>query len=221
MTSARCPGRDQRYWTPDDIFDVGCPYCGCEIEFWKDEAMRRCRECGREVRNPRIDLECAEWCGSADDCLGRAGHGGTIAAPILERLAVELERRFSARPEVLVRARQVCSEADGLLGGGEADPRLAKPAALLVGAATGCRSRDGEATADGDRRLLDTRFLDDVLKRVGLGEGEASAVTTIVAIVLSDAPTTGHEALLVRSALKRVLVSEAAEEADTVTDVGG
>jgi len=66
----RCPGQDQRYWTADDIFDVPCPHCSFVIEFWKDEPFRICRECQKEVRNPRIDLGCAKWCKFADECLG-------------------------------------------------------------------------------------------------------------------------------------------------------
>jgi hypothetical protein len=66
----RCPGQDQRYWTAEDIFDVPCPHCSFVIEFWKDEPFRICRECQKEVRNPRIDLGCAKWCKFADQCVG-------------------------------------------------------------------------------------------------------------------------------------------------------
>ena len=58
-----------RLWTPDDIYDVVCPHCRNEIEFWKDDPTRLCRHCGKEVPNPKIDTGCAEWCAFADDCL--------------------------------------------------------------------------------------------------------------------------------------------------------
>ena len=58
-----------RFWTPDDIYDVVCPHCRKEIEFWKDEPMRLCHHCGKEVPNPKIDTGCAEWCTFADECL--------------------------------------------------------------------------------------------------------------------------------------------------------
>ncbi|HOE64911.1 MAG TPA: hypothetical protein PLO62_00155 [Candidatus Hydrogenedentes bacterium] len=70
----RCPGQDQRYWKPEDIFMLGCPWCGAEIEFWKDEPVRVCRACARQVRNPRMDMGCAAWCASADQCLGVERH---------------------------------------------------------------------------------------------------------------------------------------------------
>ncbi len=65
----RCPGQDQRYWTPKDIATVRCPACGHEVEIWKDEPMRVCRNCGCKVRNPGLDLGCAEWCKYAPECL--------------------------------------------------------------------------------------------------------------------------------------------------------
>jgi hypothetical protein len=67
----RCPGQDQRYWKPQDIFDCPCPSCGYEIEFWKDEPMRACPGCSAEIMNPRMDFGCAEWCKNSKKCLGK------------------------------------------------------------------------------------------------------------------------------------------------------
>ncbi|MHC4458747.1 MAG: hypothetical protein ACYS0I_17010 [Planctomycetota bacterium] len=66
----KCPGQDQRFWKPKDIFEVSCPDCGQTIEFFKDEPKLKCRKCGRMVVNPKIDLGCAEWCQYADQCIG-------------------------------------------------------------------------------------------------------------------------------------------------------
>jgi len=66
----RCPGQDQRFWKPGDIFEVKCPGCGGPIEFFKDEPKLKCRNCARVVVNPKIDLGCAEWCQYAEQCLG-------------------------------------------------------------------------------------------------------------------------------------------------------
>jgi hypothetical protein len=68
----RCPGQDQRYWKPDDIFEVKCAACGRPLEFFKDEPKLKCKNCGQLVPNPRIDLGCAEWCQYAEQCLGAA-----------------------------------------------------------------------------------------------------------------------------------------------------
>jgi predicted amidophosphoribosyltransferase len=61
-----------RFWRPEDIFDVVCPVCQNEIEFWKDEPMRVCSQCKREILNPKMDLSCTDWCTSANACVGKA-----------------------------------------------------------------------------------------------------------------------------------------------------
>ena len=76
----RCPGQDKRYWDYDDIYTVRCPYCGNEMEFFKDEPKLRCRVCKQVVRNPKLDLGCAEWCPFAEYCVGvivKEGLGGS------------------------------------------------------------------------------------------------------------------------------------------------
>ncbi len=66
----RCPGQDTRYWKEDAIFEVPCPFCGRELEFFKDDTSRRCPSCGRQVPNPRMDFSCAAYCKYAEQCLG-------------------------------------------------------------------------------------------------------------------------------------------------------
>jgi uncharacterized CHY-type Zn-finger protein len=70
MPPFRCPGQDLRQWTPDDIYDVICPHCRNDIEFFKDEPALTCPKCKQRVRNPKLNIGCAEWCQYADDCLG-------------------------------------------------------------------------------------------------------------------------------------------------------
>jgi ribosomal protein S27E len=68
MAALKCPGQDTRYWKKGDIFEVRCPRCGREVEFFKDDVRRRCF-CGRTIVNPRLDLACAEWCQHAEKCV--------------------------------------------------------------------------------------------------------------------------------------------------------
>jgi len=65
----KCPGQDQRFWKPEDIYDVRCPNCGTELEFWKDDPYRTCTKCEKIIRNPKLDIGCAEWCKHAKECL--------------------------------------------------------------------------------------------------------------------------------------------------------
>jgi hypothetical protein len=64
----RCPGQDQRFWKPEDIFEVRCHGCGYTVEFFKDEPKLNCRKCGQMVANPKIDVGCAECCQYARQC---------------------------------------------------------------------------------------------------------------------------------------------------------
>ena len=46
MVIDRCPGRDQRVWHDQDVYEVPCPQCGASVEFWKDDAQHKCEKCG-------------------------------------------------------------------------------------------------------------------------------------------------------------------------------
>ena len=70
MSQTMCPGQDTAFWKPGDIFDITCPNCGAEVEFYKDDARRKCPGCGHVFSNPKLNLGCAEWCEYADKCLG-------------------------------------------------------------------------------------------------------------------------------------------------------
>jgi len=66
----KCPGQDSRYWKPGAIFEAKCPECGNEVEFFKDDATRRCKECGHRFLNPDMDFGCASYCKFAEQCIG-------------------------------------------------------------------------------------------------------------------------------------------------------
>lgn len=129
---ARCPGQDMRYWKPEDIFDVRCPYCDTEIEFWRDEPMRLCPQCGMAVRNPRVDLACAAWCAHAEECLGKSVEHHVAAAPVIERVRVHLERLRQIQPELAARAQAANDLADTILVAEGGDPRVVRPAAVFA-----------------------------------------------------------------------------------------
>jgi hypothetical protein len=203
--SPKCPGQDQRYWTPDDIFDVRCPYCGREIEFWKDEPFRRCRSCQREVRNPRMDLGCAAWCAEADACLGREPGQGKVATPVVERLMVQLELQLHDQPARLARASQLCARVDTLLGSERGEPSIAKPAALLAGAALCPEPDDRDADRPtGDERLLDAEVVRPLLCAAGIGLESAGIIEQVVRSVFAPCEPDRAEARLVRTAIEEL-----------------
>lgn len=66
-----CPGQDKRNWASKDVYECPCPFCGYLIEFWKDDVKRKCKNCGKVIKNLKKDLGCAEWCKSSDKCIGK------------------------------------------------------------------------------------------------------------------------------------------------------
>lgn len=66
----KCPGQDSQYWKPGAIFEVKCPKCGTEVEFFKDDPTRKCPQCGHRFLNPGLDFGCASYCPYAEQCIG-------------------------------------------------------------------------------------------------------------------------------------------------------
>ena len=95
MNKPRCPGQDMRYLKPEDVYNVRCPRCKAEVEFFKDEPVQRCPACRREVRNPKIDLGCAKWCAYAEQCLGELAGTADVVEPVENRLVRELNQVFA------------------------------------------------------------------------------------------------------------------------------
>ncbi len=66
----KCPGQDTQYWNKEAIFETQCPECGHTIEFFKDDATRKCPNCKKKIVNPKMDFGCASYCKFAEQCLG-------------------------------------------------------------------------------------------------------------------------------------------------------
>jgi len=125
----RCPGQDQRFWKPEDIFDVRCPGCGQAIEFFKDEPKLKCRKCGQMVVNPKIDIGCAQWCQYADQCLGV-----TLAKDlnvIRDKLIDEMKNVFAGDAKRIDHALAVLNYADQIQAAEGGDPLVVKAGAIL------------------------------------------------------------------------------------------
>ena len=92
----KCPGQDIRYWKPGAVFDVKCPKCGKNVEFFKDDTTRKCRNCGHKFINPKIDFGCAAYCQYAAQCIGDLPeeYKAQREEMLKERIAVEMKRYF-------------------------------------------------------------------------------------------------------------------------------
>jgi hypothetical protein len=188
----RCPGQDMRFWTAEDIFDVNCPYCDYPIEFWRDEPFRLCRSCKKEVRNPRIDLGCAQWCKFGDQCLGRSANEQLVAAPVIEKLKALLEPLAKAAPARYEMALEIERIANLLLTAEGGDPCRVKTGALLVGMVQG--------------ELHPEKMIRDALQKTILDADECDAVCLLVQQVLSGEKPESIEVSVVRDA--QILANE-------------
>ncbi|UCC99050.1 MAG: HD domain-containing protein [Phycisphaerales bacterium] len=124
----RCPGQDQRFWKPQDIFEVDCANCGKPVEFFKDEPQLKCRQCGHAVINPKIDLGCAEWCQYAEQCLGVRFSSLTI---VRQKLIDEMKEVFSQDEKRIEHALAVLDYAERIQAVEGGDPLVVRAAAIL------------------------------------------------------------------------------------------
>lgn len=217
MGRPRCPGQNTQFWKPDDIFNINCPYCDGEIEFWKDEPMLNCPKCGREVRNPRIDLGCAKWCKFAQECLGTLPDELDRAAPVVERLIKLMEKHLVSQPGRLKRAREVHALTERILAEDSGDPRVVKCASLIAGASL---NEDWDVlekpTLPKDNPFCDPHSPREILAEAGLDPAAIEQICTIADAVLSERILEGGEFAIVWDViqLERLsLINEAAQPA--------
>ncbi len=130
----QCPGQDSRYWDGEAIFESHCPKCGTVVEFFKDDSKRRCRQCGHELLNPRIDFGCASYCPFAEQCLGSLppemlAHKQDL---LIERVAIEIKLRYADDFQKIGQASRAARFAESLAKTEEANKAAVVLAALLA-----------------------------------------------------------------------------------------
>ncbi len=200
-----------RYWVPEDIFSIPCPFCGVEIEFWKDEPFRICPSCSKSVRNIRIDMGCAKWCKHAAECLGAAPEDSEAMA-LFERLMTSLDKLHVDQPECLRQACRVHACAlEMLSAGGDCDPMVVRASSLLCGGIVGLLGRPPQVrqrvVQEAERHL-------PVLLDEGIAPVIASQILDIVENVMTGVEPAGLEAGIIRDAIERVMHTEV-DQADS------
>lgn len=134
MSFWKCPGQDQSFWRPEDVFEIPCPYCGYSIEFWKNDVTRNCSNCKQQINNPRFDPGCAAWCSYAEKCIGeRAKEIKNQPQAIRNRLQRALRNKLSLQDgDLFNRALKEAREAEKTALAEKKDP-LITVAASMVG----------------------------------------------------------------------------------------
>ena len=125
----RCPGQDQRYWKPEDVFEMRCPDCGNDMEFFKDEPKLKCRKCGHVVINPKIDLGCAEWCQYGARCVGVTFSKDTSG--LKNELIEQMKSVFGDDRRRIEHSLAVLDYAERIQAAEGGDPLVVKAAAIL------------------------------------------------------------------------------------------
>lgn len=126
----KCPGQDQRFWKPDDIFEINCKGCGKVVEFWKDESSQKCPSCGVKMWNPKVEMGCAEWCQYADQCVGDLLKDKK-AAVLCDKLGAEMKACFGDDQKRIDHALKVLEYAERIHVVEGGDPLVIKAAAIL------------------------------------------------------------------------------------------
>ncbi len=131
MEQMKCPGQDTRFWKPGDIFTAECPKCGADIEFFKDDARRRCAWCGHLFYNPKIELGCAEWCQYAEKCVPELMAEKKAAQTFKELLGERAKTWLAGDPQAWEATETGVQYAQNLLKSEGGDPKVVMAATLL------------------------------------------------------------------------------------------
>ena len=173
MAAPRCPGQNMQYWEFDDIYNINCPFCDHEIEFWKDEPLRLCPSCGEEVRNTQMDLGCAKWCKFAEDCIGKAVDQNSDS--VIDRLTVLIKRQLNKTDKSLKRAKLFSEKAEKNSAEQPVNICVVKAGAMLLGAAT-----------NDDHTLTPLENERDILLQAGLDPESIEQITEITTAIMAN-----------------------------------
>ncbi len=131
MLRPRCPGQDSRYWKGDVVFEIRCPHCGTQMEFFRDEPTRTCRSCRNKVQNPKLDLGCAKWCKFASECLGQMPEAPEQVGSLCERIIDRMKASFGEDQRRIDHSMAVLEYAEQIMDPGEVVGLVVRAAAIL------------------------------------------------------------------------------------------
>jgi len=183
LNRTRCPGQDTRYWRPGDIFTVQCASCGSAVEFFKDEASRRCPGCGTRLQNPRLSMGCAQWCEHARECLGfdpkQAGAGDAAGdRSVADKIIASIRKEFGAHSPVAEATDRAYAKAVQLLKSERADPGVVLPAVLLLLADSPAPAQPPARQSSGARQSLP--LAKKIMEDAGVELSDADDICSII-----------------------------------------
>ncbi len=175
----RCPGQDQRFWKPEDIFEVKCTGCNQSIEFFKDEPKLKCRKCGQLVINPKINLGCAEWCQYAEQCMG---------VDVIQDLRIkrdelidEMKTYFNEDQKRIEHALAVLDYAEQIQNVEGGDPLIVRAAAIFHDIGICEAERKYGSSAGKYQEIEGPRIAENILKKYDISEEAVGHICRIIA----------------------------------------
>jgi putative nucleotidyltransferase with HDIG domain len=175
----RCPGQDQRFWKPEDIFEIQCAGCGQAVEFFKDEPKLKCRKCGQIVINPKIDLGCAEWCQYVEQCLGVSVIKNLRV--IRDKLIYEMEQGFAGDKKRIEHALAVLNYAEQIQAVEGGDPLVVRAAAILHDIGIHEAERKHGSSAGKYQETEGPPIAEEILGKYDISAGVVEQVCRIIA----------------------------------------
>ena len=112
-----------------------CGACGLSLEFFKDEATRKCPKCGTRIKNPHLALGCAQWCEHAKECLGfdpkAVSVDGEAEVALVDKLIAAMKKTFGRDQKRIDHAFAVLGRAREIIKQEAADPKVVMASAIL------------------------------------------------------------------------------------------
>lgn len=178
----KCPGQDSRYWKPGAIFEVKCPKCGNEVEFFKDDTTRLCKKCGHRFVNPEMDFGCASYCPYAEHCLGDLPPELLAERNDLlkDRVAIEIKRYFGHDFKRIGHAANVARYAEQIVKEEKGDPAVVLCAAYLHDICIPEAERKYNSTADRYHQKEGLPIAREILAKLGAREKIIDEVCDII-----------------------------------------
>ena len=178
----KCPGQDSRYWKPGAIFEVKCPNCGNEVEFFKDDTTRLCKKCAHRFVNPEMDFGCASYCPYAEQCLGDLPPELFAQRDDLlkDRVAIEMKRYFGQDFKRIGHAASVAGYAEQIVKEEKGNPAVVLCAAYLHDIGIHEAERKHNSTAAKYHQKEGPPIARDILTRLGTREELVEEVCDII-----------------------------------------
>ena len=178
----KCPGQDSQYWKPGAVFDVKCPKCGNEVEFFKDDPTRKCSKCGHRFLNPDLDFGCASYCQYAEECIGNLPPELLKGKDDLlkDRVAIQMKRYFKQDFKRIGHASRVARYAEQIGREEQGNLAVVLSAAYLHDIGIKEAERKYKSTAAKYQEQEGPPIAREILKKLGAADALVDEVCDII-----------------------------------------